>query len=61
MGRPRKNVSQEKIQQLKRELELAGNRTDVLLQDKRAVPGLVFFVEEESNDATINYPVVPPV
>ncbi|CAI4617965.1 BAL_1a_G0036980.mRNA.1.CDS.1 [Saccharomyces cerevisiae] len=35
MGRPRKNVSQEKIQQLKRELELAGNRTDVLLQDKK--------------------------
>ncbi|CAI4933695.1 CFC_HP_G0052300.mRNA.1.CDS.1 [Saccharomyces cerevisiae] len=35
MSRPRKNVSQEKIQQLKRELELAGNRTDVLLQDKK--------------------------
>ena len=35
MGRPRKNVSQEKIKQLKRELELAGNRTDVLLQDKK--------------------------
>ncbi|CAI4047985.1 hypothetical protein SUVZ_12G3120 [Saccharomyces uvarum] len=35
MGRPRKNVSQEKILQLKRELELAGNRTDVLLQDKK--------------------------
>lgn len=35
MGRPKKNVSEENIQRFQRELELAGNRTEVLLQDKK--------------------------
>lgn len=35
MGRPKKEVSEEKIEQFQRELELAGDRTDILLQDKK--------------------------
>ena len=35
MGRPKKEVSEEKIERFQRELELAGERTDILLQDKK--------------------------
>lgn len=35
MGRPKKEVSEEKIENFQRELELAGNRTDILLKDKK--------------------------
>ncbi|CCK72950.1 uncharacterized protein KNAG_0M00970 [Huiozyma naganishii CBS 8797] len=35
MGRPKKEVSEEKIESFQRELELAGDRTDILLKDKR--------------------------
>lgn len=35
MGRPKKNISEENIQRFQRELELAGDRTEVLLQDKK--------------------------
>ena len=34
MGRPKKEVSEEKFEQFQREVELAGNRTDILLRDK---------------------------
>ena len=35
MGRPKKEVSEEKIEQFQRELEQAGDRTDILLRDKK--------------------------
>ncbi|CAL9736846.1 hypothetical protein MOSE0_K09054 [Monosporozyma servazzii] len=35
MGRPKKEISEEKIENFQRELELAGNRTDILLKDKK--------------------------
>ena len=35
MGRPRKEVSQENIQRFQRELELAGDHTEILLRDKK--------------------------
>ena len=35
MGRPKKQISEEKIEKFQRELELAGNRTDILLKDKK--------------------------
>ncbi|KAK5778792.1 hypothetical protein RI543_003715 [Arxiozyma heterogenica] len=35
MGRPKKEISEEKFEQFQREVELAGNRTDILLRDKK--------------------------
>ena len=35
MRRPKKEISEEKIERFQRELELAGERTDILLQDKK--------------------------
>lgn len=35
MGRPKKKVSQEKIEQFQKELELAGDQIDTLLRDKK--------------------------
>lgn len=35
MGRPKKEVSQQNIKRFRKELELAGNRSDILLKDKK--------------------------
>ena len=35
MGRPKKKVSEQNIENFQRDIELAGSRTDLLLQDKR--------------------------